>query len=116
MSPTATVFSVHTILPSQFFPRVHADRMQPERRLAAAVLEDAVNEYRRYAAATTRRGRRRFAEVEQWFLSDDGSWPFSFRSLCNALELHADWFRTRLYRSRPGLPGIEPWKAKLPRR
>jgi hypothetical protein len=116
MSTTATIFTVHTILPSQFFTRVHADRMQPARRLAAAVLEDAVNEYRRYAASTNRHGRRRFAEVEEWFRSEDGTWPFSFRNVCNALGLNVDWFRTRLHRSKPGLPGVEPWKAKIPRR
>jgi hypothetical protein len=101
MNTTAAAFGVHTILPSQFFERLYVNRAQPERRLAAAVLEDAVDEYRRYATATTRRGRRRFGEVAEWFASDDATWPFSFHNVCNALGLNPDWFRARLQRERP---------------
>jgi hypothetical protein len=111
---TTAAFGVDTILPSQFFGRAYADRAQPERRLAAAVLESAVDDYRRYGVAATRRARRRFAEVEEWFGSDDATWPFSFHGVCNALGLNAEWLRGRLRRERAA--ALPPPTAAAPAR
>ena len=52
-----------------------------------AVLERALGEYETYAARTDWRGRRQFAEVEAWFMSDEARWPFSFVAICEALGL-----------------------------
>jgi hypothetical protein len=82
-----------TILPSQFFEGMHAHAARyPEQRLMLAVLADAVTVFQRYASGSTTRARRRFAEVADWFLAtDDG--PFSFASVCQALELDPDYIR-----------------------
>jgi hypothetical protein len=82
-----------TILPVQF----HAARAaRPERRLLLAVLNDALDTYRKHADLPGRRHRRLFAETEQWLFSDDVAWPFSFMNLCHALGIDADWLRRRL--------------------
>ena len=53
-----------TVLPSQFFDRVHIDAsLQPEKRLMLAVLEDGVGTFQKHAGATGRRARRLFAEA-----------------------------------------------------
>jgi hypothetical protein len=72
-----------------------------EYRLMAAVLEDALDVYRRSARTPT--GRRTFREIEAWFESRDRSWPFSFERICEALSLDADMIRDGLYdwRMRP---------------
>ncbi len=69
------------ILPSQFYgPRVDETIDQGIRRLFFAVLTDALNVYRR--------GKREFAEVEEWLRNDrEDRGPFSFVSICEALGL-----------------------------
>jgi len=46
-------------------------RRQPECRLLWAVLEDGVETYMKYAAATSRRGSRLFMEAERWIMAED---------------------------------------------
>ena len=63
------------VLPAQLMPALHgASRLQPERRLMLAVLEDAVLAYQRFASATTRAGARAFLEAQSW-IENDFSWP-----------------------------------------
>jgi len=103
-----------TILPSQFFDRVHVDAsLQPEKRLMLAVLEDGVGTFQKYAGAPGRRGRRLFAEAEEWFASDDSDWPFAFVSICQALGLEPRYVRKglRLWYERHRGPGEESAKV-----
>jgi len=58
-----------------------------------AVLALALGEYQKYADATDVWNRRRFAEVEAWFMSDEADWPFSFAAICEALRLDVSYFR-----------------------
>jgi hypothetical protein len=59
----------------------------PERRLAAAVLGVALADYQKFGAARDVWSRRRFAEVENWFMSDITGWEFSFVNVCAILNL-----------------------------
>jgi hypothetical protein len=62
----------------------------PEVRLAAAVLEQAVDDPVRWR----RRGKERCtADAPGWFARTDRAWPFSFENLCELLELDADAVR-----------------------
>src|SRR4051794_15241622 len=72
------------LMPSQFFDRFRgAAHLEGERRLMLAVLEDAVSCFQKYAGATRPRSKRLYKESEEWFLdTDEGSWPFSFESVC----------------------------------
>lgn len=81
------------ILPDQIAPRRALD---PERRLMLAVLQEAVASY-----LADRRGvRDNLREVEQWFASDDTTWPYSFGNLCDALGLDRSAVRRALFLQR----------------
>jgi hypothetical protein len=73
-------------------------RRQPECQLLWAVLENAVEEYHKYATATSRRGKRLFREAEAWIMQDDPRWLCSFVSICHILEIDPDYLRTGLRR------------------
>jgi hypothetical protein len=87
----------YVVLPVQFFPggRLGA-AVHPEQRLMLAVLEAAVHTFVRHAGAGTHRGRRLRLEVEEWFASDDTSWPFSFVRICQGLRLDPSYLRRGL--------------------
>jgi len=92
------------LLPSQFYDRSRARSiLEGERRLMLAVLEDAVSCFQKYAGASRPRGQRLFKEAEEWFLDDNGSWVFSFESICQVLDIDSEYFRDRLQR----------WKTEL---
>jgi hypothetical protein len=89
------------VLPSQYFAQAAVDAsLQPEKRLMLAVLEDAVGTFQKYVNARERTAHRLFEEVEDWFASDDGEWPYSFVNISNALGLDAGYLRSGLARWR----------------
>jgi hypothetical protein len=103
-----------TVLPSQFFDRFQIDAsLQPEKRLMLAVLEDAVGTFQKYATAPGRRARRLFAEAEEWFNSDDGTWPFAFVNVCQAIGLEPLYLRGGLHRWRDGQRSLGADPAKV---
>jgi hypothetical protein len=88
-----------SVLPAQLYePPLGGARLQPEKRLQLAVLADAVLEFHRWAGVERTRGRRLFAEVEDWFASDDTDGPFAFVAICHALQLDPDYIRRGLGR------------------
>jgi hypothetical protein len=114
--PTGSALGLEpeTILPSQFFERFRIDAsLQPEKRLMLAVLEDAVGTFQKFATASGRRGRRLFAEAEEWFTSEDGTWPFAFHNICQALGLEPSYIRSglRRWRSAQEAGGVESAKV-----
>jgi hypothetical protein len=79
-------------------PRVEvATPLGPEKRLMLAVLEGAVRDFQTYAAVFTGRGRRIFIEADAWFRARGGG-PFTFETICDALELDPDFIRDGLRR------------------
>lgn len=105
-----------TILPSQFFDRFQIDAsLQAEKRLMLAVLEDAVGTFQKHATASGRRGRRLFAEAEDWFSSRETEWPFAFENICEALGLEAAYIRGGLERWRDAERGRGLDSAKVVR-
>jgi AraC-like DNA-binding protein len=67
-----------------------------EQRLAAAVLQHAVDDYLKYAPATDRRGRRLFADARRWVESGKKADPYSFEAICDHLGLDAGYLRRGL--------------------
>ncbi|MBI3301067.1 MAG: hypothetical protein HYZ72_03170 [Deltaproteobacteria bacterium] len=99
----ASLFQPDSLLPAQFFAALKQKaRACGERRLMVAILEDAVECFQKHLWATDNRSRQLRAEAERWFLSDDDSWPFSFVSICDALDLHPAFLRR----------GLLAWKAQ----
>jgi hypothetical protein len=71
------------------------------KRLMAAVLNDAL------AVIEQRGGRERrkvMRETEDWFASDDVTWPFSFRNVCAVLGVDPFAVRRVVRRHLDGRP------------
>ena len=92
------LFQPDTLLPSQFFDRVRRrTQHEGERRLMIAVLEDAVDVYRKQAAARDGRGEQLFREAEEWIEDTDRSWLFSFENICDVLDIDGEYLRRGLH-------------------
>ena len=97
----AGLFTPDTLLPSQFFDRVRRrTEFDGERRLMIAVLEDAVDVYRKQVTARDARGRQLFLEAEQWLEDREANDLFSFENICDVLDLNAGYIRRGLQQLR----------------
>ena len=101
----------NTIVPSQFFAtlRRQAPTKQGEFRLLVAVLEDAINCFRRNARTADKSKQRLFDEARAWITGEDGDTVghaadhapgFSFEYVCDILGLDAADLRSGLRRWR----------------
>lgn len=77
----------------------------PERRLAAAVLGEVVEDLRR-GPGTALASQVAYRDVREWVRDDDTSWPYSFVPLCEALGLD-------VARTRDGLLAIRPYGRQV---
>jgi hypothetical protein len=69
--------------PVQFYDVWSRSRaVSPERGLALAVMEQAINDLITHRFARRRRHQRAYWDAYQWMVADDYKWPFSFISLC----------------------------------
>jgi len=92
-----------TVLPSQFYAALRRKTDQePERRLAVAVLQDAVECFQKYVDARDRKTRQLYLDAEAWILSADRSWPFSFDNICELLQIDPEYLRR----------GLLQWRAR----
>src|SRR5689334_8907801 len=91
---------MQTVLPSRYLGHLHASLTDPEQRLMATVLEDAIHVYQSFVPGESRRMRRRLAEIEEWLASDDVRDPLAFRRVCAALGIDAVRLREALARWR----------------
>src|ERR1044072_5092069 len=102
----AGFFKEDASLPAQYWETFgKRGDVEPEKRLYAAVLDDAVKSYRKLVVV----GGRRFAEEEAWLFSDDKKATFSFFNICEVLGLRPSRVRQSLRNPRPDrappLPG-----------
>jgi hypothetical protein len=76
------------VLPEQMASPARGQALlSPVLGLMAAVLEDAAHICRSRHTRCSRRGRTLIQETEAWFQSEDREWLFSFRNVCDALDL-----------------------------
>ncbi|MFQ5666126.1 MAG: hypothetical protein ACE5I7_06795 [Candidatus Binatia bacterium] len=68
----------------------------PEKRLLAAVLMEAVYEFRAAAQSLDDGGNERLRELQAWFFGHRERWPFAFENVCEHLDLDPDCIRARL--------------------
>src|SRR5438128_8659286 len=102
----AGLFQPDTLLPSQYFDRLRRrSEYDAERRLMIAVLEDAVDVYRKQAGAREHRGQQLFADAEEWIENRDRTWLFSFENICDVLDIDASYVRR----------GLHEWKRRARR-
>jgi len=96
MLPDDILSQVDIILPSQYFGAMGSTGLSGEQRLMLAVLVDAINVLQSWQAGGSARKRRNFAEAAQWVNTRGTSHPFSFDSVCDALEIDSELLRSRL--------------------
>jgi hypothetical protein len=109
------LFQPDTLLPTQYFDRMRRRRTEydGERRLMIAVLEDAVDVYRKQHGAQDPRGRVLFEEAAEWIESTDQTWIFSFENICDVLDIDSAYVRRGLHAlkrraARPKVVEIRP--------
>jgi hypothetical protein len=94
-----SLFQVDTLAAQQYHDTYRRKiPQQPEIRLMLAVLEDAINCYQDNIFAINKKRIQLYKEAEDWFMSEDASWIFSFVSICSLLNLEPGYFRQGLYR------------------
>jgi hypothetical protein len=80
-----------------------------------AVLEDAVDVYRKQAGCHDGRGAELFREAEEWLEDPDRTWLFSFQNICDVLDIDSEYLRRGLHawkeRARHGGPRIVTLRA-----
>jgi len=64
--------------------------------MMVAVLEMAIDDYMKHAAATDRLRQGLFTEVERWIESTDRSWLYAFATICDHVGLDVDYMRRGL--------------------
>lgn len=101
------------IVREQMVPLGTLLRLQPEARLALAVLEDAADTLRTTYGVNTLRAGRLAAHTWWWVESDDVSYPFAFLVICQHLDIDAEWLRSGLARWRPLTP-TSPLHGRAP--
>ena len=93
------LFQPDTLMPSQYFDRIRRRAsLDGERRLMVAILEDAVDVYRKHADARDRKRQALFDDAATWIESDDKSWIFSFENICDVLGIDVSYLRSGLRR------------------
>jgi hypothetical protein len=87
------------LLADQFFTDLRGRAAaEGERLLMVAVLEDAAQCFRKHLFATDRRGQSIFEEAEEWLMEEETGAAFSFRHICEALDLDHRYIRAELRR------------------
>jgi hypothetical protein len=88
------LFEPDVLITDQFVTaRRRRAALSSEKRLMLAVLENALDYYRKYIAATDRIGRSLFTEAAEWFESTNNEDIFSFENISETLEINPGYFR-----------------------
>jgi len=116
--PATKMVEPDTMTPLQFYDRIFTEAsLVPEKRLMLAVLEDAIASFQRafFQPKAMIEDTEDF-DVEAWLESDDMTWPFSFASICQALDMEPDYLRTGLadWRSRAQRDGMKGQVYRFP--
>lgn len=69
---------------------------EPELKLMAMILEDAISCYLRYRDAKSATGRRECRAAERWLSSRDRQWIFSFENICQHLGADPEFVRGQI--------------------
>ncbi len=67
-----------------------------------AVLENALDSYQKYVFARDGQGRQMYEEAVEWLDSTNTDWLFSYRNICDTLDINPDYLRR----------GLEGWRQR----
>lgn len=92
-----------SLSPAQFYEMWSgtADR-SAEFKLALAVLEQALEDLAKHRHARDNERRRLYRQAENWVLSNDRRWPYSFTNVCEILNVPSARIRTNILEGRVG--------------
>jgi hypothetical protein len=93
---------LHVLLPDQYLGEAGERVAEPQKRLMLAVLQTVVDDctgsaYRRSTGQLGPVDSRTQQEAAEYVASDDRSWPFSFRNICDAIGLDAEYLRNGIF-------------------
>jgi hypothetical protein len=95
----ASLFQPDTLLSAQYFDNLRRKSLlEPEKRLMLAILEDAVSHHQDNLLSQDKRGKRLFADAEDWIVEAGSDWIFSFENVCEALGFNPAYVRQGLLR------------------
>jgi hypothetical protein len=98
------LFEPDVLIADQFITaRRRRATLSSEKRLMLAVLENALDYYRKYIVATDRIGRTLFTEAAEWFESTSDADVFSFENISEILDINPGYFRR----------GVAAWHQRL---
>ncbi len=95
------LFEPDVLLRDQFGVRSGAT-VSREKRLMLAVLENALDSYQKYVFARDGQGRQMFDEAVEWLESGNTDWLFSYRNICETLDINPDYLKR----------GLEGWRRR----
>lgn len=89
---------LHVLLPDQYLGEAGERIAEPQKRLMLAVLQTVVDDctgsaYRRSTGQLGPVDSKALLEASEYVSSEDRSWPFSFRNICDALGLDVGYLR-----------------------
>ena len=84
--------------------------------LALAILQQAIDDIRRYASSTDTRGRRMYRLAHTWVSGTSRGHLFSFESVCDALGLIPADLRAKILDGAPPCAAAERPRRSLQRR
>lgn len=70
--------------------------LPPEKKLMLAVLQDAIDCFRKNVFSNREKKNELFQEAEAWILDDDVSYLFSFRNICELFDIDPAYLRKGL--------------------
>ena len=92
-------FRADAVMPVQFYPaRPGSASVEPIMRLMAGILIDAVRCFQNNFEARHPNRRQEFWEARLWIFDDRETGPFSFRSVCDSLEVDSRGLRNWIVR------------------
>lgn len=95
----ASLFEPDILAAAQYFDTYRRKTLiEPEKRLLAAILEDAIDCFYDNVSAESGRRKKLFDDAEEWLLEERVDWIFSFRNVCDLLGLSAEYLRSGLMR------------------
>jgi hypothetical protein len=92
-----SLFEPDILATVQYYDRMlYARRLDPERMLMIAVLDDAVNCFQKWSFASSSRAKASYRELQDWFMNEKSDQLFGFENICEVLGLNPDYIRAGL--------------------
>lgn len=97
---TTRLFEPDTLIPDQFYATLKRSPCgDPELRLMAAILEDAVSCLSKDRIQSARHHQKSAEEAESWINTEgEEDWIFSFTNVCETLGIDPNYLRRGLHR------------------